>query len=197
MVVSLSSRLNGLDFPTQLEAVRDVLDAAQAKISFWGTRVIKVAGNRGSVSLEAIVKRVLSAADKYSELDDLLPDERIAGVDIVRKLQEFYQATDAEIRQSSCFIAPHSQVEGRGGISYRRRLRIEEAAEKEFRCYSKERFTEVFGGSSDDSTGFRSSDGFLAFPFRVAAKEDLIRARMVRTKVPEGEQLRLSLDLSN
>ena len=56
MALSLEAHLNALKFHTQLGEVKKTLDTAQPSVTFWGTRVVEVAGKDGSVSLEEIRK---------------------------------------------------------------------------------------------------------------------------------------------
>ena len=57
---SLKAHLNSLDFSSQLEAVKNLIDTAQARTTFWGGRVIEIGGFRSSVALDNVVKKILT-----------------------------------------------------------------------------------------------------------------------------------------
>jgi len=100
---SLDTHLSSLNFSNQLAAVKNLLDTAQVKTTFWGSRVVMVNGFTGSVYLEDIARKILTTGRQRSDADDLLPAEQIAGVETVRKLEDFYRIGDTQIQNSNFF----------------------------------------------------------------------------------------------
>lgn len=50
----LETHLNSLDFSNQLNVVRNLIEAAQGKTTFWGGRIVEMNGFTGSVYLDDI-----------------------------------------------------------------------------------------------------------------------------------------------
>lgn len=189
MGLSLEVRLNSLNFSTQLQEVKDLLDTAQTRVNFWGTRVVELPGddgcfcgcvcNDGSVSLDSLAGRVLNIARQRCEADDLQPAERIAGMDIVRALRNFYQVTDAQTNDSNFFTRFLVWIREFNFLPYTTRFFLERSTE--FMAYSEEKFDQQFGGSRDDEhMGIRpGSGGSFGPPLRIVALEDRVRAQLI------------------
>jgi len=178
-MTSLVSHLNSLSFSTQLDTVKNLIDTAQAKTTFWGSRVIEINGFKGSVYLDDIANKILMAGNQRLEADDLTPAERIAGIEIVRKLENLYQVTDAQIRNSNFFTRLLNWIREFSFIPYTTRFYMQETAEEKFRAYSKEKFLQQFGGAFDEIYYHPASDGSFGPPLRILAIEDRIRALLI------------------
>lgn len=98
-MISLEVHLNSLLYSLQVDAVRDMLAAAEAKITFWGSRVVEVNGFTGSVVLQEIAKKISG----LSCIRPLTPDERDEGYTILGQLNNFYRITDKQIQNANFF----------------------------------------------------------------------------------------------
>ncbi len=99
-IMNLQTRLNNLNFNTQLEAVQDLLAPAQTKITFWGQRVVEVPGINGFVSLNALTEKIAQVAN--SRNDPSLA-KRQAGLKIQSKLSNCYALTDRQSKACNIF----------------------------------------------------------------------------------------------
>jgi hypothetical protein len=182
----LETHLNSLNFSTNLEVVKNLIDKAEAKTTFWGSRVIKVAGYTGSIYLDDLAKKIIDAGRQRCEADDLQPAERVAGIDIVKKLRNFYEVTDTQIRNSNFFTRFLNWLREFSFDPYTIRFYIEKiggTAEDNFRGYSDAKFLQQFGGAFDAQHEHPASDGWFAvtgLPSRTLAREESIRALLNR-----------------
>lgn len=172
---TLENRLNAIHFPNQLVHIKTLMDTAEAKTTFWGGRIVEFKGSNDSVGLEFIAKKILEAGRQRCDADDLTVEERIAGVEIVRKLQDFYKITDTQIKHSNCFTRLLNWLREFHIFPYSTRFHIDENAEAQFLAYSEERFTAQFGWNenADIQPG---ATGSFGPPLRIVASEDTIRA---------------------
>lgn len=176
---SLDTHLSSLNFSNQLATVKNLLDTAQVKTTFWGSRVVEVNGFSGSVYLDDVARKILTAGYQRSDADDLLPAERIAGVEIVRKLKDFYRVSDTQIQNSNFFTKFLNFIREFSFIPYTTRFYIEETAEGNFRAYSEVKFLQQFGGAFNEIHDHPASDGCFGPPLRIMAREAQIRALLV------------------
>jgi len=133
-MTSLLAHINSLKFSDQLATVKTLLDSAKVKKTFWGARVVTVNGYTGSVYLEDLAYKIVIASDKRSEANDLQPAERNAGIEIVKKLDRFYEISDQQIRCSNCFTRLLNWLrEFTCGYPYTTRFYLEQTAESNFR----------------------------------------------------------------
>ena len=176
---SLETYLNSPNFSNQLTTVNNLLDTAQVKTTFWGSRVVEVNGFTGSVYLEDIARKILRTGSERSEADNLLPAERIAGLEIVRKLVGFYRISDKQIQNSNFLTKFINWVREFSFSPYTTRFHIEETAEYSFRGYSEANFLQQFGGAFDRMHNHPASGGSFGPPLRIVAREDRIRALLV------------------
>jgi len=102
----------------------------------------------------------------------LTPAERIAGVEIVKKLQRFYCETDAQIKNSNLFTKFLNWIREFSFMPYTDRFFLRETAEENFCAYSASRFLQEFGRAPDRTNGHVGR--------WVVAGEDQIRALPVR-----------------
>ena len=119
--------------------IRDILNTAETEVTFWGARVINLAGNRGSVSLDTIASKVAKMARHMGDCYELERNDRLIGLEIVRKIKHLYQATDAQISRAN--FLTRFFVNFIEWISFNTgRSQIEDGAELMFRGYSRESF---------------------------------------------------------
>lgn len=180
MSLSVKDCLSAPDFPYQLENLQNLLNNSHANLTFWGTRVVEVTEADGSISsftLDKIARAVLNAADERCDADDLNLPERLAGIELVRKVQKFYEDTDA-LRDTSNILTWIIVLirEFNFGYPYTTRFFIEDDACKLFLAYSKPKFIEEFGDHFDEFDNHPASTGGFGPPLRVCVKEELIRA---------------------
>ncbi len=140
-MITLKSRLNNLNFSTQLDEVNKLLDKAQTKITFWGLRVVSVQGNEGYVPLDYIAEKILKASP--ANPDALTPEERIAGIEFIKKIKTFYRITDAEIKKSNLFSRLLNLVREFTFSNYATRFYIK--GHLSFQKYSVAKHIEEFG----------------------------------------------------
>lgn len=178
-MVSLEARLDSLNYSTQLNVIENLLDSAHSTTTFWGSRVVKVNGHKGSVYVDDIAKKILYASRQRCDADDLITEERISGINIVRKLQKFYQDTDAEIQKSNPLTKFFNWIRefSINPINYTVRPHITntesykdnpniETAERNFRVYSRKKFRDQFQGNfaSESFMTNPAFDGFMSLP---------------------------------
>jgi hypothetical protein len=178
-MTSLDAHLSSINFSYDLEALKILLDTSQVKTTFWGSRVVEVKDFTGSVYLEDIAREILVIGRQRSDADDLLPEERIAGIEIARKLEGFYRISDTQIQNSNFFTKFFNWIREFSFIPYTTRFHIEETAEINFRGYSEVKFLEQFGGAFNAMLNHPASAGAFGPPLRILAREDRIRALLV------------------
>ena len=172
---SLETHLDSLNYSAQLQAIKNLLisDSAQAKVTFWGSRVVEVNGFTGSAYLADILKKILATSYQRRDADDLTAAERISGVEIVKKLQRFYTDTDDQLKNSNLLTKILNWIREFSFIPYSDRFFLADGTIKDNFCaYSPSKFIQEFGRAPDHS------DGFLG-KWRVAG-ENQIRALPVR-----------------
>ena len=178
---SLEAHFRTLDFSTQLEEVRNLLNREpRTKITFWGTRVIQIDGFSGSVSLADLCSKILKISRQRSEADDLTSVERIAGVEIVNKLITFYERTDSQRKTCNVFTRFLIWIREYSLFPYTPRFYLEEDAANRFLGYSQEKFLQTFGGTFSRGTGRfledehpDASGGYIND--KIVAKEESVR----------------------
>lgn len=176
---SLETYLNSLSFSIHLESIKNLIDIASTKTTFWGSRVVKVNGFTGSVYLDDIANKIVRAGNQRSDADDLTPEERIAGVEVVRKLENFYRVTDIQIQNSNFFTKFLNWIREFSFMPYPTRFFIEETAENNFRAYSEAKFLQQFGGAFGEMHSHPACDGLFGPPLRIVAREDRIRPLLI------------------
>ena len=171
---SIETHLNSLDFSTQLSAVKKIMETAEVKTTFWGSRVVVVKGFSGSVYLDDIAHKIICAGNKRSDADNLLPAERIAGINIVRKLKNLYSISDVQIKNSNFFTKFLNWIREYSIHPYTTRFYLEVSAEQRFRAYSEAKFLHQFGGAFDSFHHHPASNGSFGPPLRIVAKKKMI-----------------------
>ncbi len=172
---SLLTRLNSLNFTTQINEVNDLLDRAQPKITFFGGRVIEVKESSGSVYLDDIAKKLLNASEQHSDACNLTPQERIAGVEAVKKLKRFYEISDTQVQNSNFITRFFNFIREFTLLPYTTRFYFDHNADQNYRAFSKPLFIEQFGDTFDEWGEHPASDGSFGPPLRIAAREEQIR----------------------
>jgi len=186
--MSLIAHLDSL-FPHQITDIKNLIDRAKVETAFLGSRVVTVDGFTGSVDIDDIATRILEVSKvrfKAADSTPLSTEERIAGVDIVKKLNEFYIISDNDIKNCNFFTrllnwilefstTPTSQYYP-PGFFCTARFTLAFNAENNFLAYSEARFLEQFGGAFNYGTHPDAEDTLLpGFPMKILAKEDSVR----------------------
>lgn len=175
-MVSLEKHLNSINFSTELNRANQLINSSNTcvKTTFWGSRVVEIDGYAGSVYLEDIASKIRAASKERCEADNLILEERIAGIEMVHKLIDFYRISDNQIKNSNFFTRLINWIREFSFVPYTTRFYFEQMAEAEFRAYSDAKFLQQFGGTFGELHHHPASDGF--FGQRTLAKEDQIRA---------------------
>lgn len=103
MVTPLALELSSIDFGAHLGEVREILEQSRVQTTWYGSRIITVAGYSGSIVLTDLARRVKEAALRRCIADDLTNSERLLGIQIVSKLRTWYQTSDTQIYNRNFF----------------------------------------------------------------------------------------------
>ncbi len=172
-MLSLKVHLDSLDFSRQLLEVKHLVNAADTKTTFWGSRVVEIKGFTGSVYLEDIAEKIVSAGRKRSDDDNLSPAERIDGIEIVAKLNGFYLVTDKEIRNSNFLTRLLNWLREFSFIPFNTtRYHIENTAANNFCAFSPSKYEAAFHKPLSE---LDSGDQTLDCHVRINASEADIR----------------------
>lgn len=149
----LSSHLKQFDYENNLEELSKLVGTCDpdvcSDVSFWGQRVVTVPNYSGSVSLEWLTQQVQRALYKKREKDNLTLADRIAGLDIVKKLQEFYVTTDKKLSSKFFLTRVFNWIREFSVLPYNTRFYLEQVDAREFTVYSKDKFKKAFGVDQD------------------------------------------------
>ena len=180
LIMKVNDYINTLNFSNELIGVNQILSNAQSNITFWGKRIVTVAGYEGSISLDELARKVLRAGGQRSDSDDLTTQERVAGIEIMNKLRNFYQVSDTKIAQKNCFTRLLQKIREFTFFPYTPRFHTEDGLmENYFRGYSESKFAQEFGGVKKGEFGdYENSDGSFGPPLRIMARETAIRAKL-------------------
>lgn len=185
-MVSLRTHLNNLDFARQLVLVEQLLNQpepmeqkrephVQAKVTFWGSRVVKVKGYTGTVSIDFLAKKIYQAGRKRCNADNMTIEERLAGLETTKKIKNFYKITDDEKKNSNFFTRFLVWIREFTFNPYTTRFYLEDDAELQFRGFNREKFIQHFGNFFDDRDNHPAADGFFGPPQRILARENILR----------------------
>ena len=178
--MKIHNYINSLNIANELPAINNLLTSAQGSVSFWGKRVITFAGYEGCYSLDELARKVLRAGGQRSASDDLTTQERVAGIEIMNKLRNFYRVTDTKISKANLFTRLLNSIREFSLFPYTPRFHTEDGLmENYFRGYSKTRFIQEFGGVKKNEFDYENSDGAFGPPLRIMAHESAIRAKLV------------------
>jgi hypothetical protein len=179
--MKISNYINSCNFSNELPTLNNLLSNAQGSVSFWGKRVITVAGYEGSVALDELARKVLRAGGQRCDADDLTTGERVAGIETMGKLRSFYQVTDTKISNANWFTKLLNKVREFTFFPYTPRFHTEDGLmENYFRGYSENKFVQEFGGvKKGQFRDYENSDGSFGPPLRIMAREENIRAKLV------------------
>lgn len=123
--MKIRDHVNSPEFANDIPSIRGLLEKAQGKVSFWGTRVITVKGYEGSIALDALARKVFVAGKKRSVEGGLTEQERAAEPKIMNKLNRLYRDTDTQISKSHWFTRLLSWARECGPYPYTRRFYVE------------------------------------------------------------------------
>lgn len=102
MPINFEAYISDLATSDRLEEVNQLLNTAQTRITFWGTRIVENSAFEGSIALDDLARKINIAAFNHLVSGDLTPRQRISGVDVCHNLKRFYELTDIQINQSNC-----------------------------------------------------------------------------------------------
>lgn len=135
-------QISHLKFSILQEINEALLENAETKITFWGTRTIAVRGH-GALSLNDISFDFHRIARNRFLKQDLTPRERITGVEIARKIDKFYQLSDEQVK--SCRFITRFFLWIREFFPLKSGLLACDAAKSYFLAFSKDNFIANFG----------------------------------------------------
>jgi hypothetical protein len=177
-MVSFPSKIKK-DLSYDIIQTKELIHECHARVTFWGGRVIEAKGKRGSVSLDFMSSRVHAAACDRSHKDDLTLEERIAGLEIVKKLLDFYKETDDQIKTRNFFTRLLLRIREFSVVPYTTRFYLEDFSSQNFRAFSKQKFAELFGPFPQTRPyifDHPASDASFGPPLRICASEETLRA---------------------
>src|SRR5437762_1213206 len=109
--MKLDAYLNQSNCESQLIDINKILDKAETKVTYWGTRVVTIENYEDSVSLHTFTKRLQAAAYKRLVNNDLKYEERVAGMEILSKLEKLYTNSDADVKKSKLITKVCSAIQ--------------------------------------------------------------------------------------
>lgn len=176
----ISSYINSVNINNELNSLNQLLGNAQVRVTFWGKRVVTAQGYRGSFSIDKIANKVLLAAELRRSNDDFTTAYRVAGLDVMYKLRDFYEVSDTNLRTRNWFTKLITKVREFSFFPYTPRFHTEELGlmSSYFRGYNEQAFIQEFRGVRLRDGGYSQSDGSFGPPLRVAAREELIREKL-------------------
>lgn len=175
-------------FDGSLKLANERLNADQApRVTFWGTRFVKFDGQDVSLNnLICLICRISLA--KITPVHTL--EDRIAGIEIGRKLRNYYILTNEQIKNSNFITRFFAWIRERkiswiqkeciflSSLSATSSLLL---ARNNFCCFTTEKFLAQFGGSFINNT-HPACRAFYKKPGRVYAKEEAMRAQLEKEK---------------
>ncbi|MBF8263611.1 MAG: hypothetical protein HW387_1276 [Parachlamydiales bacterium] len=192
MTTALRELLNDTNFSYRLDEAKKVLDHAQASVTFWGTRVVRVKGDNTSVTLDKLAKKVVQAASQRLSLKDLTLKDRITGLDITNTLRKFYKMTDHQIAQSCFFTWLLAHIREFSMAVSTTRKHIEgfrpdgiylAGCSEDFRFYGKSDYKKQFGYDlPEHDEKSEQSDGYS----EIIIKETVIRDLWEKSHINTG-----------
>jgi hypothetical protein len=78
--------------------LRDIVQNANAGISFWGVRYIDAIGYEGRCSIDTLAGHVVNLIQKKGKFCE---EERIAGAAVKKSIDDFYSQTDIQINDKN------------------------------------------------------------------------------------------------
>jgi hypothetical protein len=105
-IQALKALLYNPDFDNQFMTLSNLIEPQEvyAGLTFWGERVIKVRGEEGSVSLNVLTDKVVSAIYTRCLPSNPRPfNDRGSAEIVVTLLASCYRRTDKLIAQANCF----------------------------------------------------------------------------------------------
>lgn len=175
-MTTMFARLEKMDFSQQLLEVERVLSTCQPKITFWGGRVIEAADKKKSVYFDAIVQKVHDAARARCDADDLVPRERMIGLRIVKKLNEWDQNMRGQVSGLNLLTKLFYKIRNYS-FGYTPQFYLGEMARLYFRAFSEQKITEQVGPFVRRDEGyFTHPDSDMSFiaPRRWCVREEKI-----------------------
>ena len=148
--MKIKEYISSPDFSDKLVEVDQLLLNAKPSVSFWGQREVAIDGYEGSISVDELSRKILDVGEKRCKADDLTNRERVSGIEITKKMRNFYQITDDQISQRNWFTRLLNAVREFSFWPYTPRFHAEMGfMEDYFRAYSENRYIQEFGDEKD------------------------------------------------
>jgi hypothetical protein len=178
----LSTHLKKFDCENKLEDLSKFVEACDSHVSFWGQRVVTTPNYSGEVSLEWLTRQVQLAQYKKIETNSFSLAERIAGLGIVKQLENFYAKTDQQIPVRNFLTRFFNWIREFSVLPYTTRFYLEELTGPGFRAYTRDNFERIFGPPSDVRRPWdhAASDGGDSF------SGTYVREALLRKRFAEG-----------
>lgn len=176
--MNIHTYINTLCAVDELKTINNLLNSSLVAVSFWGKRMITVANFKGTMTIDELTNKIFQLGKNRCNLDDLTTEERIAGIEITKKLKTFYRVTDTKILEANWFTRILNFIREFSLFTYTIRFEIEsDSIEGYFRGYSENKFKSEFGGIVIGGLyEYENSDGSFGSPLRIKATEAAIRA---------------------
>jgi hypothetical protein len=178
-----------LYLPSQLGQVNELLKGAEGSVTLWGTRCFRKAGSAGTASLDVLVQRVVNASQyAAAHCDDLSLEQRIAGVDLVDRVQHLLQQSDRQIQQANKATRLFAWVRNKFNRTNTQISHIVDGvASQAFRLFSVGKFLETFQGKFDENGSHPCCEKRLRSPERIVATQKAIAqpSELLRKIPPE------------
>jgi hypothetical protein len=151
-MISLEKYIESIDFTSGLEKVNSLIsNGVSTGFDNFENPAIQIAGFSGTVSVDSIANQVLKAGEIKCKKNKLTLADRMAGIELVKKLQLIYLHCDQHKEAEN-------QSNGRKFLSWcseiynsTTRFKIEEFGETCFLAFSPQEFQAEFGGQINNS----------------------------------------------
>ncbi len=141
--MNIKEKLN--DPNLTFEDLDNLLDQAQAEVSFWGGRKVMVQGYEADISIDFLSDLVYSIICRNWDYDET---ERFRGRNIAAKITQFYSKTDDKIKNSNFFTRFLNFIRELNLNSHTPRWKWEEreivATKNLFEFYTKNQWLQAF-----------------------------------------------------
>ena len=119
-------------------AIKEITKNSTPKITFWGTRYIetKDINTINCYTLDSIIKELSWGASTISFYDKSFIPQRITGIEVVEKMNEFYRITDEQIKNSHFFTKLSIWIRSFFSFSQKIRINFENNTKNDFLSYT-------------------------------------------------------------
>lgn len=135
--MKISRYIQTADFCEELPLLNLLLDHAEAKVSFFGDRVIKIVGYSGYIRIDLIAKKVLAIAKKLFDTNMFTLDKRVAGIEITYKLRSLYRDTNELVKNVNGTIKKIIHYKENSTFSFEEIYFTDRGDENIYTCFTK------------------------------------------------------------